>query len=61
MVRLLTAAEAEMTPSDDDKFELEQMPPRPTLAEIADRLRALDPVELDEPVVDILQKAREAR
>lgn len=55
------AAEADMTLSDYIKLELEQMAARPTLAQIAARLRALDPVELDESVVDTLQQARDAR
>jgi antitoxin FitA len=57
----IRAAEADMTLSDYIKLELEQMAARPTLAQIATRLRALDPVELDESVVDILQQARDAR
>ncbi len=55
------AAEADMTLSDFIKLELEQMAARPTLSEIAARLAALEPVELSESVVDILQGARESR
>lgn len=55
------AAEAGLTLSDFIKLELEQMAARPTLAQIAARLRTLDPVELDEPVVNMLQDARDAR
>jgi plasmid stability protein len=55
------AAEADMTLSDFIKLELEHMASRPTLAQIAARLKALDPVELDESVVDILRDARESR
>jgi antitoxin FitA len=51
------AAEADMTLSDYIKLELERM----ALADIAARLNALQPIELDEPVVDILQQARDAR
>ena len=57
----IRAAEADMTLSDFIKLELEQMASRPTLAQIAARLKALDPVELDESVVDILRDARESR
>lgn len=57
----IRAAEADMTLSDYIKLELEQMAARPTLADIAARLNALQPIELDEPVVDILQQARDAR
>ena len=55
------AAEADMTLSDYIKGELEQMAGRPTLAQIAARLKALDPVELDKSVGDILQDARDSR
>jgi plasmid stability protein len=55
------AAEADMTLSDYIKLELEQMAARPTLAQIAARLQALEPVELGESVVDYLQAARESR
>lgn len=55
------AAEAGMTLSDYLKLELERMAARPTLAQIAERLRTLQPIELDEPVVGMLQDAREAR
>ncbi len=57
----IRAAEADMTLSDYIKLELEQMAARPTLTQIATRLRALEPVELDESVVDILRQARDAR
>jgi plasmid stability protein len=55
------AAEADMTLSDFIKQELELMAARPTLTEMAARLNALEPVELAEPVVDILRGARDAR
>lgn len=55
------AVEADMTLSDYIKIELEQMASRPTLAQIAARLKGLEPVELDESVVDILHDARDAR
>ncbi len=57
----IRAAEADMTLSDYIKLELEQMAARPTLTQIATRLRALEPVELEESVVDILRQARDAR
>ena len=57
----IRAAEADMTLSDFIKLELEQMASRPTLAQIAARLKTLDPVELDESVVDILRDARASR
>ena len=57
----IRAAEADMTLSDYLKQELEQIAARPTLAQIAERLGALAPVELDEPVVDVLRDARNAR
>ena len=57
----IRAAEADMTLSDFIKLELEQMASRPTLAQIAARLKTLEPVELDESVVDILRDARESR
>ena len=55
------AVEADMTLSDYIKLELEQMASRPTLAQIAARLKGLEPVELDESIVDILRDARDAR
>jgi hypothetical protein len=55
------AVEADMTLSDYIKVELEQMASRATLAQIAARLKGLEPVELDESVVDILRGARDAR
>lgn len=55
------AAEADMTLSDYIKRELEQMAARPTLAQIAARLKELEPVELDESVVDTLRDARNSR
>ena len=57
----IRAAEADMTLSDYLKQELEQIAARPTIAQIAERLDALAPVELDEPVVDVLRDARNAR
>ena len=55
------AAEADMTLSDYIKAELELMAARPTLSQIAARLNALEAVELDESVVDMLGEARRAR
>lgn len=57
----IRAVEADMTLSDFIKQELEVMAARPTLTEMAARLNALEPVELAEPVVDILREARDAR
>jgi plasmid stability protein len=57
----IRAAEADMTLSDYLKAELEQIAAQPTLAQIADRLRELEPVTLDEPVVDVLRNARDQR
>jgi plasmid stability protein len=57
----IRAAEAGMTLSDYLKAELEQIAAQPTLAQIADRLRELEPVTLDEPVVDVLRNARDRR
>lgn len=57
----IRAAEADMTLSDYLKGELEQIAAQPTLAQIADRLRELEPVTLDEPVVDVLRNARDRR
>jgi antitoxin FitA len=57
----IRAAEADMTLSDYLKAELEQLAAQPTLAQIAARLRDLAPVELDEPLVDVLQHARDGR
>lgn len=57
----IRAAEADMTLSDYLKAELEQLAAQPTLAQIAARLRDLAPVELEEPVVDVLQHARDGR
>jgi len=55
------AAEAHMTLSDYIKAELERMAARPTLSQIAARLNALEPVDLDESVVEILREARATR
>jgi plasmid stability protein len=57
----IRAAEADMTLSDYLKAELEQIAAQPTLAQIAVRLRELEPVALDEPVVDVLRSARHHR
>ena len=57
----IRAAEADMTLSDYIKQELELMAARPTLAEMAARLSVLTPVDLGEPVVEILRDARDAR
>ena len=59
--RKIRAEEADMTLSDSPKAELQQVAARPTLAQIAETLRSLTPVELDEPVVDVLRNARERR
>jgi hypothetical protein len=55
------ATEAAMTMSDDHKAEREHAAAQLTLAQIAERLRELTPVALDEPVVSVLQSARERR
>jgi hypothetical protein len=55
------AAEAMMTMSDDHKAEREHTVAQLSLAQIAGRLRELEPVALDEPVVSVLQNAREQR
>ena len=56
------AVEADMTLSDYIKAELAMMAARPTLAQIAARLSALEPVELGEDsVVNMLQEDRNAR
>ena len=57
----IRAAEADMTLSDYIKQELELMAARPTLAEMAARLSALTPVDVGEPVVEILRDARDVR
>ena len=55
------AVEAGMTLSDYLKDELERMSTRPTLSQIAVRLKALEPVQLDESVVEVLRDARARR
>jgi plasmid stability protein len=57
----IRAAEADMTLSDYLKAELEQIAAQQTLSQIAARLRELEPVTLDEPVVDVLRRARDSR
>ena len=55
------AAVAGMSLSDFIKDALDQLAGRPTLAQIAARLRLLEPVEITEPVTSILDAARAAR
>ena len=55
------AFEAGLTLSDFIKVELEQMAGRPTLEQIATRLRALEPVETTDSALSILDDARAAR
>ena len=55
------AVEAGMTLSDYLKDELERMSTRPTLSQITSRLKALEPMQLDESVVEVLRDARARR
>jgi antitoxin FitA len=57
----LRAVEAGKTLSDYIKDELSRIASRPTLEQIAAKLKLLDPIELKESVVDMLQDARAGR
>jgi plasmid stability protein len=54
------AAKAGMTLSDYLLSEIEQIAERPTLAEMMERLRQRDPVELDEPPDVTIRRFRDA-
>lgn len=54
------AAGAGMTLSDYLLSEIEQIAEKPTLSEMMERLRNLEPVELDEPPSAIIRRHRDA-
>jgi len=54
------AAEAGMTLSDYLLSEIERVAERPTLAEMMERLRQREPVELDEPPDVTIRRFRDA-
>jgi plasmid stability protein len=54
------AAEAGMTLSDYLLSEIERVAERPTLAEMMERLRSREPVELDEPPDVTIRRLRDA-
>ena len=54
------AAKAGMTLSDYLLSEIEQIAARPTLAEMMERLRSREPVELDEPPDVTIRRLRDA-
>lgn len=54
------AAKAGMTLSDYLLSEIEQVAARPTLAEMMERLRQREPVELDEPPDVTIRRFRDA-
>ena len=54
------AAQAGMTLSDYLLSEIEQVAEKPTLGEMMERLRALEPVELDEPPEATVRRMRHA-
>jgi antitoxin FitA len=54
------AAEAGMTLSDYLLCEIERVAERPTLAEMMERLRSREPVELDEPPDVTIRRFRDA-
>ena len=54
------AAKAGMTLSDYLLSEIEQIAERPTLAEMMERLRQREPVELDEPPDVTIRRFRDA-
>ena len=54
------AAQAGMTLSDYLLFEIEQIAERPTLAEMMERLRQREPVELDEAPDVTIRRFRDA-
>ena len=54
------AAQAGMTLSDYLLSEIEQIAAKPTLAEMMERLRRREPVELDEPPEVTIRRLRDA-
>ncbi len=54
------AAKAGMTLSDYLLSEIEQVAEKPTLAEMMERLRSREPVELDEPPDVTIRRFRDA-
>ena len=54
------AAKAGMTLSDYLLSEIEQVAAKPTLAEMMERLRSREPVELDEPPDATIRRFRDA-
>ena len=54
------AAQAGMTLSDYLLSEIEQIAAKPTLAEVMERLRRREPVELDEPPGVTIRRLRDA-
>ena len=54
------AAKAGMTLSDYLLSEIEQIAEKPTLAEVMERLRQREPVELDEPPDVTIRRLRDA-
>lgn len=54
------AAQSGMTLSDYLLSEIEQIAARPTLAEMMQRLRSREPVELDEPPDVTIRRLRDA-
>jgi antitoxin FitA len=54
------AAQAGMTLSDYLLSEIEQIAEKPTLAEMMERLRRREPVELDEPPDVTIRRLRDA-
>lgn len=54
------AAQAGMTLSDYLLSEIEQIAAKPTLAEMMERLRQREPVELDEPPDVTIRRLRDA-
>ena len=53
------AAQEGRTLSEYVRAELLRMAGRPTLAELMDRIEAEEPVELSEPIADIVRKMRD--
>jgi plasmid stability protein len=54
------AAQAGMTLSDYLLSEIKQVAEKPTLSEMMERLRGLEPVELDEPPEVTIRRMRDA-
>jgi len=54
------AARAGMSLSDYLLSEIKQVAEKPTLSEMMERLRSLEPVELDEPPSAIIRRHRDA-